>query len=373
MTRLQSIIPLALLVLLLAALWAALTASAPAAGPAMLATDTPTPHIAYVPVALLEGVTATATPTPTRTATATATRTATATATRTPTRTPTATATAGTGWLAYVNRFRTQANLASLVENTDWSLGDWYHSRYCVKNDYIGHDETPGNPWYTPEGQLAAQNGNVMVSSSTSTTDNYAIDLWMTGPFHAVGIIDPKLNTTGFGSYREADGGYQMAATLDVLRGRGGVPGGTVFPLPYPKSGGTLWTLNYGGTEAPDPLTSCSGYTAPSGPPIILQLGSGGVTPSVTAHSFSRGATALEHCEFDETNYYNPNSSYQSLGRSVLGARDAVVIMPRQPLSVGQSYTVSITANGTTTTWTFTTVAPLFGNTAADGVAVEIR
>jgi uncharacterized protein YkwD len=371
MTRLQSYIAPAFLVVLLAALWATLPAAAPAASQVTLATDTPTPHRAYVPVALLEGVMATATPTPTRTATATATATRTSTATAT--RTPTATATSGSPWLTYLNRFRAQANLASLVENTDWSYGDWLHSRYCVKNDYIGHDEDPGNYWYTPEGQAAAQNGNVMVSSSTSATDNYAIDLWMTGPFHAVGIIDPKLNTTGFGSYREADGGYQMAATLDVLRGRGGVPGGTTFPLPYPKSGGQLWTLSYGGSEAPDPLTSCSGYTAPSGPPIILQLGSGSVTPSVTAHSFSRGATALEHCIFDETNYYNPNSSYQSLGRAVLNARDAIVIMPRQPLSVGQSYTVSITANGTTTTWTFTTVAPLFGDTTAGGVVVEIR
>ena len=299
-------------------------------------------------------------PTSTPTPPATLTPTPSSTATPTPTfPTPTPTATFATSWLGYVNRFRALANVPALDENSTWSAGGRLHSRYMVKNDFIGHDEDTSNPWYTPEGRTAAQNGNVMVSSSPSVPDEYAVDLWMTGPFHAVGVIDPQLHTTGFGSYREADGGWAMGGTLDVLRGTGGVPAGTSFPLPFPKSGGQTWLLSYGGSEAPDPLTSCSGYSAPSGPPVILQLGSGGVTPNVTAHAFSeQGGAALEHCVFDETNYVNSNSSYQSLGRAVLGARDAVVLMPKKPLAVGKTYHVSITSNGNTTSWSFSTVAP---------------
>ncbi len=258
-------------------------------------------------------------------------------------------------WLEYLDRFRAQAGVQWPGEDTGWSDGCWKHSRYCVKNDEITHYEDSLNDWYTPEGAAAGQSGNVAVSSSTATTDDYFLDLWMTGPFHAVGVIDPRLATTGFGSYREAIGTWQAAATLDVLRGRGGVPPGTTFPLKFPGDGGRAWLLSYTGGEAPDPLTSCSGYTTPTGPPLILQLSG---TPSVTAHSVLDGASPLTHCEVDETNYSNPDSTYQSLGRNVLAARHAVVIMPRNALTAGHIYTVSITSGGTVYGWSFLAVSP---------------
>ncbi len=256
-------------------------------------------------------------------------------------------------WFTYVNGYRAGAGLPPVEENGVWSYGCWLHARYMVKNDYIGHDEDPANPWYTSEGDAAAGSSNVMVHSSVYASDELAIDLWMQGPFHAVGIIDPALHTVGFGSYREADGGWQMGAALDVLRGLGSVLPGVRFPVYWPKPGGTMPLLSYGGGEVPDPLSACPGYTAPSGPPIILQLGAGEVTPQVTAHAFSRDGVPLEHCVFDETSYTNP--TYQALGRAVLDGRDAVVLMPRDPLEAGAQYVVSITANGTTYVWTFTT------------------
>jgi hypothetical protein len=75
-----------------------------------------------------------------------------------------------------------------------------------VKNGVIIHDEDPANQWYNPEGHAASGSSNLMVSSSTSATDEDAIDLWLSGPFHGVGVIDPSLLQTGFGSYREAVG-----------------------------------------------------------------------------------------------------------------------------------------------------------------------
>ncbi|MCB0005917.1 MAG: hypothetical protein KDE04_05670 [Anaerolineales bacterium] len=271
-------------------------------------------------------------------------------------------------WLDYLNLFRDLGNVNPLVENSDWSNGGWLHGRYMVKNDVITHSEDPGNPWYTPEGNAAAQNGNVAVFSSAFASDEMAIDLWMTGPFHAIGILDPQLHTTGFGSYREADGGWQTGATLDVSRGQGGVPAGTNFPLPFPRPNGETWLTEYGGNEWPDPLTSCAGYSAPSGPPIMIQLGSGNVTPNVTNSSFMRGSTNLSHCVFDETDYNNPDSNAQSVGRLVLNARDAIVIIPQAPLTAG-TYTASVTVNGNTHTWTFTVIMPPTGsgNDGSDG------
>jgi uncharacterized protein YkwD len=277
----------------------------------------------------------------------------------TPTPSPTATPTpqADPEWLLYVNQFRTLADLPHLTENPAWSYGGVLHSRYMVKEDDITHYENPSSPWYTQEGYDAGRYGNIAVSSSTTAPDRFAIDLWMTGPFHAVGIIDPKLAQTGFGSYRENVGLWKMGATLDVSRGRGSLSPGTTFPIPFPKEGGQTWLTRYSGNEFPDPLTSCSGYSAPSGPPIMLQLGGGSITPSVTASSFLRDGTPLDHCIFDETSYVNSNSSMQSLGRAVLHSRDAIVIMPRSPLSVGHTYTASITVNGATHTWSFSVAA----------------
>jgi hypothetical protein len=259
----------------------------------------------------------------------------------------------GPDWLVYVNQFRILANLPQLTENVTWSAGGVLHSRYMVKEDEITHYESASSLWYTQEGYDAGRNGNVAVSSSTSYPDESAIDLWMTGPFHAVGILDPQLVQTGFGSYRENSGTWKTGATLDVLRGLGSLPSGINFPIYFPKSGGQTWLTSFGGYESPDPLTSCPGYSAPTGSPVILQLGSGSVTPNVTFSSFRQGNTNLEHCVFDETNYVNSNSVSQSLGRNVLNSRDAIVMMPRNPLVVGQTYIVTITANGQTYTWSF--------------------
>lgn len=262
-------------------------------------------------------------------------------------------------WLAYVNYYRTLACLPAVTENAAYSDGDRKHAKYMVKEDFIGHTESPISQYYTPEGAAAAAASNVMVTSDVNATDNYAIDLWMRGPFHAVGIIDPKLQEAGFGSYREADGFWQMAAALNVISGLGGSPPASVtYPVMWPANGLTVNLGSYTGFESPDPLASCPGYTAPSGLPIILQLGAGnaiafGGPSPVTQYSLMEGAAPRESCEFDENNYQNSDSNSQNLGRAVLSTRDAIVIVPRLPLTPGATYTVSVTANSQVYTWSF--------------------
>ncbi len=256
-------------------------------------------------------------------------------------------------WLAYVNHYRAMADLPPVTENVTWSDGCWKHARYMVKNDFIGHTEDPNNPWYTPEGQAAGGSSNVWASYAVDTADEDSVDVFMQAPFHAVGIVDPALLQVGFGSYRESDGGLQYGVALDVIRGLGSIPPSVAFPVKWPAHGTTVPILLHWG-EYPDPLTSCPGYSTPSGLPIILQIGPGNVTPNVTSHSFMQGSTPLEHCVFDETSYTNPDGSAQSLGRSCLDARDATVLIPRYPLTPGATYSASITVNDQTYTWSFT-------------------
>ncbi|MBI1295872.1 hypothetical protein GC175_13035 [bacterium] len=278
----------------------------------------------------------------------------------TPTVTPTSTAvptatpppTLAPQWLALVNEYRDMARLPHVSENEIWSHGDWLHARYMVKNDVSQHFEDPNNEWYTPEGDAAARASNLTSSYQVDATDVYAIDSWMQAPFHAVGILDPRLAQVGYGVYREAGGGRQMAAALDVIRGISSLPSDIQFPIVWPADGTTVPLTEHWG-ENPSPLTSCPGYETPSGLPIILQLGSRQVVPNVTGHAFVQEETPLEHCVFDETNYINPDPAQQDIARRILDSRDAIVLIPRQPLTPGATYTASITVNGSTYIWSF--------------------
>ena len=260
-------------------------------------------------------------------------------------------------WLIYLNYYRSLAGLPGVAESQEWNLGGHYHARYTVKNDILVHGENVNNEWFTPEGSAAAESGNLMASSDPQSSDTYAIDAWMQAPFHALGILDPALLLVGFGSYREPDGGFQMGATLDVLRGLGEITEGVVFPVIWPADGTVVPIGKFWG-ETPDPLTSCAGYSAPTGLPLILQVGAGEQEPVVNAHSIMQGSTLLEHCMFTENTYMNPDSAAQDKGRAILDMRDAIILIPRDPLTPGGRYTVSIEVDGSTYVWTFEVGGP---------------
>jgi len=256
-------------------------------------------------------------------------------------------------WLDRLNTWRANANVSTLPENTTWSQGDQLHSVYMVKSGDVAHSENPSSPYYTAAGNLAAQNGNIQVSSTTSTTDDQIIDWWMAAPFHAMGMMDPRLTSTGFGSYRDgATSPWQEGATLDTLRGNS-FSGGT-YPVYFPGDGTTEPLTTYSGNEFPDPLTGCSGYSMPVGLPVFIQVG-GSVTTSVTAHSFTGNGVALAHCVIDGNNPAVGSNLYY---------RGGVIVIPRAPLVNGVTYAVSLTVNGLPYSWSFTvgafnTVNPL--------------
>ncbi|HEV7731064.1 MAG TPA: CAP domain-containing protein [Candidatus Binatia bacterium] len=259
-------------------------------------------------------------------------------------------------WLASVNGWRALAGLPAVTEDASWSAGALAHARYVVREDQVGHTESASSANFSAEGLAAAQNGNVAGTSDIQASEGWAIDAWMTGPFHAVGILDPLLAVSGFGIFHEQGAMVQTGAVLDVLRGRSGAP--ATAPVVLPADGMVLPVGRYDGNESPDPLASCPGYTAPSGFPLIVLAGPGFSGTTVTAHALSRGGTPVEHCVFDGTTYTNPDPAAQSSGRNVLGARDAVVIMAKEPLVKGAGYEASLVVNGQTLAWSFTVDCP---------------
>jgi len=242
-----------------------------------------------------------------------------------------------------------------VTDNGTYDSGDLQHATYLVENNAQGHEEDPTKPYYTPTGAAAGEQSNVMTSTSLATTDQQAIEEWMAGPFHSMGILDPSLTQVGFGSFRQSMPGEQMAAALNIIAGRG--PTTTAaLPVLWPGNGSSVPLLAYSGGESPDPLASCPGYSAPAGLPIVMLFGSNATT-SVGAFSIFTGGHPLDSCEFDATNYSNPDGAQQSSGRALLAARAGVVILPRSPLRAGTTYSMSVAVNGMTYGWSFSTTS----------------
>ena len=96
-------------------------------------------------------------------------------------------------WLTTLNYYRSMSGLLPVSEDPALSAGALSHSRYMIGNGTIVHDEVNGAPFWTKDGDEAGNNGNVAVSSNASTTARKHVELWMTGPFHAIGVLRPKL------------------------------------------------------------------------------------------------------------------------------------------------------------------------------------
>jgi hypothetical protein len=244
-------------------------------------------------------------------------------------------------WLTTVNAYRAMSGLAPVTENAAWSIEGEAHSCYMLYNG-ISHDEVPGNPGYTTGGDTAGNNGNVAVSSSVTATARNHIDLWMSGPFHAIGILRPKLATSGFGIC--ADGTtptWHSGGTLDVLRGidsqRANPTNATVFP----GRNATL-ALDRFRTEFPNPLDEC-GWTGSAGLPLIAMMP--GAVTSANA-TLAGPAGAIETCVL-----HGENTG--GTAQSILRSENAVVVVPRQILAPG-THTATVNTTGGNVTWSFT-------------------
>jgi Cysteine-rich secretory protein family len=244
-------------------------------------------------------------------------------------------------WLTTVNYYRAIAGVPAVVEDPNMSAGAQAHSCYMLFNG-IAHDELPNKPGYTPEGDLAGNSGNVAVSSAFGSSARSHIELWMTGPFHAIGVLRPGLTTVGFGKCdNQATSPWRSGATLDVLRGLGAAPPMTQ-PIVFPGNG-TTTNLDRFIVETPDPLSFC-GWTGGAGLPLIAMMPEA-VNSNVTA-SITGPSGPLQTCAISRL-----NSS--GTAQAILQGENAVIAIPRNPLAPG-TYTATVTTQSRTVTWSFT-------------------
>ena len=250
------------------------------------------------------------------------------------------------GWLATLNYWRSQASLPPLEGRDRLSDAARKHARYMVENQRFTHFEDPDRPFYSLDGHIAGQNGN-LVASHYRLSPSEGVTSWINQPFHALGMLDPSLRRSGYGSYFENNGPakFDFGAVLDVKSGLGTVPPSVDYPIMYPKPGATTYIQSYWDNEVPNPLLGC-GFDGVTGAPIYLIQKN---NSKLLDHSLKVNGEAVKHCAYDYREY--PGEA----GKATLKLRHGIVVIPRRPLASEAEYDVSITTEARTTSWKFNT------------------
>jgi hypothetical protein len=297
--------------------------------------------------------------------------------------------------LARLNYYRTMAKLPVLADDAGLDDGASKHARYVVENHLAGdatledgrlkvqmfnqlvHQEVPGKPGYTAAGAgIAFGRCWTITAPMLPKSGEEMIDQIVTMPLVMILALDPQLSLAGFGSYCEAGTCAAVIATntglpkeqyvklfegVDALRwnpANGPIPFTPAplrSPLMFPPANSTIDLTSYRGGDFPDPLASC-GYTAPTGLPILLELGQQTGLNSIVRASNDRlleDGNAVDHCMIDAATYASAKGEAEQMVQRGFWMYGAVVMIPRRPLRPGHTYTVSMTAYSQTYKWSF--------------------
>jgi hypothetical protein len=306
-------------------------------------------------------------------------------------------------WLTVVNLYRATAGLKAVTEDPVATSGARGHSVYLVKNRTVGHTETVGAPGYSLAGARAGATGNVASGTGVVADERLTIEGWMTAPFHALSLLDPAAKTYGYGvvgdgtywasslsvswnSFRDPTEsteaanqrvfGDRVAALFKTrpelakkayraeLRGNLAViriegrrftvsgnasttsevkelsPGEPEFAtVVWPGDGSAVPLVRFAGIESPDPLSSCPGWTANSGLPLLIHRSRPTEVVSATLTDGNRPGPKI--CALTALTYSNPKALDQAQGRTLLQQGDAI-LLPKAPLTPGHLYRVQV-------------------------------
>jgi uncharacterized protein YkwD len=330
-------------------------------------------------------------------------------------------------WLTVVNLYRASAGLGPVTENPAASQGSIAHSQYLLKNRVISHGEDVGAPGYSAEGVRGGETGNVATGSGEKVGERSTIEGWMTAPFHGLAMIEPYPQPHGYGlvvsgsrwastlshswdSYRTPgadssldplrlavgaverafpemrNSGFEAAlrgVTIVVTypKRRFSVVGDTVrellggeppFPtVVWPGNQSAVPLVRYAGSEWPDPITACKGWTSKAGLPLLIHRSM--PTSVAEATVTDSDGTPLQLCLVDSGTYKHPDPEQEEYAKGLLET-DAILI-PKNPLTPGHTYKVHAElADGEVLDWTFGTTTDgsikLPPGTAMEGRAI---
>lgn len=220
--------------------------------------------------------------------------------------------------VAWLNQLRSVSGLPPVEYDATMTPGAVEHARYMVKTGTIGHSQDPASPWFSEAGHTAAQESNVALiwdgDVRAHVSGLHAI------PFHQIGQMRPRLQRSTVGFWTE---GGMTGGVVNVIGGLDPDVFSTT-PVAYPGPGSTS-PLRSAFREWPDPLTSCPGYTVPTGASIVVLLPT---NETASAVRLTRGTERLDTCLFDASSYHNPDQAQQDQVRYGLDRDNAIVVIP---------------------------------------------
>lgn len=262
-------------------------------------------------------------------------------------------------WLAHINDFRSTLRLPPVREDAQMSKAARLHSIYMVETGFVEHGEKPGTRWTTEAGGRAGNESNVAGGTGVPPTPEQAVDLWIEGPFHRMGLIRPTWKETGFAlETGMRDGEQRWGATLNVI---GGLSGSTSanWPLVWPNARQTVATsfLKFERIEWPDPAVSCpQSNTTDYGTIITASFGPGAKPKVKSVRLRAIGGDRLPLCKETAATY--KADDYTDVGWRVLDENNTVMVLPRVALSPGTTYVGRVTLkDGRAAPIRFTTAA----------------
>ena len=192
------------------------------------------------------------------------------------------------------------------------------------------------------------------MSSQPGSDLRRALSYWVGGAFHLPQLLDPRLTRVAFGEAHDAAGAFQSAALLDVRRGLVVADGqaSAAYPVRYPgpESGLDLAGLPASASafEWPDPLVHCG--LGQAGAPIALLMGPG---VTVRGASLKVNGQPVPACLLSAASVRGASGGDTQVGRGVLGAQGAGVLLPHAPLRAGDRVQVSFGTTAGRVGWTF--------------------
>lgn len=255
-------------------------------------------------------------------------------------------------WLGAVNHYRRQSGLEPVSADGSRSEGIRLHLVYLANTPATlrtgpyasDHTENPASAWYTEAGDRAARSSNL----GRGANDRLAIEAWMAAPFHALGILRPTLRTSSFA--RMAWGAAGLDVSSGVVATATSRPPVAVFP-----GRGSVNHLNARRSELPDPTEPCGpGF---DGLPLIAMLSDpppSGTTATVRTPSGSTWAAGGDLCVVTAASFATTDSTYGAAGAAILREANAVLVIPRLPLTEGV-HEVTVSGDGRQlVAWSFT-------------------
>jgi uncharacterized protein YkwD len=244
---------------------------------------------------------------------------------------------ADTSGLKRLNGFRATAGVPEVALDPALSRGCAAHAAYLAQNfDRLRKlglstgDESSDLPGFSAEGKSTAK---VAFSGYERRTAADLVDDWLATVFIRPMLLDPDLRRIGWGSARDARGGW--FAVLDVSRGKG-----SQEILLYPADGQKDVPLAFPGTELPDPIPQATRKRA--GYPVTITFPRDVPVREVTVH-LAKGS--------DEVPVWlsTPEKPAQEPNRQ----RNSICIIAQDPLEPETAYTVTVKAQVRGAAWSY--------------------